>query len=224
LANKETRLGENDLGDLPVLSDEQIAERESANGIRQFDRMLELIRENIGQKAAFRLGPQVLVELNALAVDGLEPTPGAFRTIPITIQGSRHVPPDWRDIPALLDEMCGYVNSHWESATALHLAAYCMWRVNWVHPFVNGNGRTSRAVSYLVLSVHLGSLLPGRPMIPELIDGTKREYYQALDRADKAARYRRTDVSAMEALLQKHLAAQLMSALRTAGAGLGDGT
>lgn len=61
-------------------------------------------------------------------------------------------------------------------------------------------------------------------MIPELIDGTKREYYQAPDRADKAARYRRTDVSAMEALLQKHLAAQLMSALRTAGAGLGDGT
>ncbi len=207
----ETRLGDEQRGDLPLLSETEIAERESLNGIRQFDRMLEFIRDYVDGSEPFKFLPSMLVELNALAVEGLEPVPGAYRTGPVFIGSSKHIPPDWRDVPVLVEAMCDYVNRLWTSATALHLAAYCMWRVNWIHPFVNGNGRTSRAVSYLVLCIHSGVLLPGRPTIPETIAVDRAAYYRALEKADKAARYGRVDVTAMERLLGAHLATQLES-------------
>jgi Fic family protein len=77
------------------------------------------------------------------------------------------------------------VNDHWSSTSAVHLAAYVLWKLNWIHPFADGNGRTARAVAYVVLSIKLDSLLPGAPTIPEQIAGNKRPYYEALEVADK---------------------------------------
>ncbi|MBL8221394.1 MAG: Fic family protein, partial [Bryobacterales bacterium] len=33
-----------------------------------------------------------------------------------------------------------------------------MWRLNWIHPFFGGNGRTARSASYLVLCASLNSI------------------------------------------------------------------
>jgi hypothetical protein len=44
-----------------------------------------------------------------------------------------------------------------------------MWRTNWVHPFDDGNGRTARAASYLVLCVKLGYRLPGKKSLIDLV-------------------------------------------------------
>ncbi|MCA9830017.1 MAG: Fic family protein [Dehalococcoidia bacterium] len=204
------------LGSLPELTPEQIDELELANGLRQYDRMMSLIEESIRPGASFKLRPSSISELNRLAVEGLEPGPGSYRTFEMEIEGSQHEPPPWRNVPDLVERMCDYVNENWASATPIHLAAYVMWRLNWIHPFTNGNGRTSRAVSYLVLCVKLNSLLPGRPAIPEAIAGAKNEYYAALDAADAAARKDLLDVSKMEALLGGHLASQLLSVVEGA--------
>jgi hypothetical protein len=56
--------------------------------------------------------------------------------------------------------LCEYINENWKKS-AVHLAAYVLWKMNWIHPFADGNGRTARAVSYVVLSIKLDSLLPG---------------------------------------------------------------
>jgi len=207
----ETRLGDDERGDLPLLSETEIAERESRNGVLQFDLMLAMIGRAIATGEPFQLLPSMLIELNALAVDGLEQVPGAYRTGPVFIGSSKHTPPDWRDVPRLVEEMCDYVNRRWITATSLHLAAYCMWRINWIHPFINGNGRTSRAAAYLVLCIHSSVLLPGHPTIPETIATDRTAYYRALEKADKAARYGRVNVTAMEELLGSHLAIQLAS-------------
>lgn len=105
--------------------------------------------------------------------------------------------------------MCEYVQSYWSSRTPIHLAAYVMWRLNWIHPFVDGNGRTSRIASYFVLCAKLGYRLPGTKTIPERIAENKKPYYSALEAADRAWAENRLDVSAMEQLLQEHLEAQL---------------
>ena len=90
-----------------------------------------------------------------------------------------------------------------------------MWR-HWIHPFVNGNGRTSRAISYLVFSIKLGHVMPGYPTIPDLIARDKQPYYRALEAADDADLEGRVDVSEMERLLEHHLATQLLSVLQSA--------
>ena len=92
-----------------------------------------------------------------------------------------------------------------------------MWRLNWIHPFDDGNGRTSRVTSYVVLSIKLRALLPGTPTIPDLIVDNRDPYFDALDAADAAWRDGRVDVTAMESLLAALLAKQLMNAYEQAG-------
>lgn len=92
-----------------------------------------------------------------------------------------------------------------------------MWRVNWIHPFAGGNGRTSRAVSYLVLCSKLGFRLPGTNTIPEQIVANRQPYYSALDAADAAWADGRIDVSEMEQLLAEMLSNQLASVIEAAG-------
>jgi Fic family protein len=121
-----------------------------------------------------------------------------------------------RDVAALVEEMCDYVNDAWSASTPLHLASYLMWRINWIHPFAGGNGRTSRAVSYLVLCARLGYRLPGTLTIPDQIVEQRQPYYAALDAADLAWAQGNLNVSIMEALLSTLLARQLVGVLTAA--------
>jgi Fic family protein len=98
----------------------------------------------------------------------------------------------------------------------LQSAAYVLWRLNWIHPFADGNGRTARAVSYVVMSAKLDSLLPGAPTIPEQIAGNKKPYYDALETADLRLTGGEIDVSALEDMLDRMLATQLLSAAKEA--------
>ena len=72
--------------------------------------------------------------------------------------------------------------------TPVETSAYLLWRLNWIHPFGGGNGRTSRAVSYWALCVRLGFSLPGKLTIPEQILSNRKQYQQALIDADEACR------------------------------------
>jgi Fic family protein len=92
-----------------------------------------------------------------------------------------------------------------------------MWRLNWIHPFADGNGRTSRIVSYVVLSIRAGALLPGTPTIPDQIVDNRKPYFDALDAADSAYQDGRIDVSKMEELLGALLANQLAEFYKSAG-------
>jgi Fic family protein len=86
-----------------------------------------------------------------------------------------------------------------------------MWRLNWIHPFTDGNGRTARSTSYLVLCLRTGYLLPGKKTIPDQIAEDRTSYYKALECADQGWLEDRIDLSAMEALLSQMLAKQLIA-------------
>jgi Fic family protein len=92
-----------------------------------------------------------------------------------------------------------------------------MWKLNWIHPFVDGNGRTTRATSFATLCVRLGYRVPGPHTIPEQISKNKSPYYEALELADKSiANGKTVDLSAMEALLGKLLTNQLAGVIHDA--------
>jgi Fic family protein len=120
-------------------------------------------------------------------------------------------------VQELVEDLCEYVNTHWEDASAVHLAAYVMWRLNWIHLFADGNGRTSRVLSFFVLSTKLGTVLPGTPTLPELVIQHRADYEDALDLADEAWKEQRVDVSAMERLIESLLAKQLARVYEMAG-------
>ena len=109
-----------------------------------------------------------------------------------------------------VEELCDYVNDNWDKSP-VHLAAYVLWRLNWIHPFTDGNGRTARALSYVVLCIRLGYRLPGTNTIPEQISRDKMPYYRALESADRAFKEQELNLSALEDLLAAQLANQLLS-------------
>lgn len=194
------------------------AVREAENAIEQFDRVLDLIDQHVRDGRPFRLRPSIILNLHAIAMTGVHRMAGTYRNAPVTIKGSRHEPPREHLVPGLIEEMCDWIEASWSSASAIRLCAYLMWRLNWIHPFADGNGRTSRAVAYLVLCARAGDRLPGLVTIPEQIAADKPPYYDALEQADLAAHDADVRLDALELLLERSLKTQLDSAFQAARA------
>jgi len=194
-------------------SPDEKAALEARNGLLQFDEVLNLIDQS---RSGFKLRPSTIQRLQRRAIQDVYTCAGNYRTGPVYIQGTTHQPPPAHEVAERTEELCEYVNCNWDKS-ALHLSAYAMWRLNWIHPFTGGNGRTSRAVSYLVLCARLGYRIPGTHTIPEQIVDNRQPYYEALDAADAAWANGVIDVGAMERLLEHALAVQLSSVLDAAG-------
>jgi len=199
-----------------ITDPDEKAQREAENGVRQFKETLQIVRESIGDaEKQFRLTQSIILRLHQKALEGIHPLAGTYRNSSVYIGKSSHFPPPHTEVPDLVADMCAYVNENWHMS-AIHLAAYLLWRMNWIHPFADGNGRTARVVSYLVLSVKLHSVLPGAPTIPDLIAADKTPYYKALEGADDSWKRGIIAVADMETMLENMLAMQLLKATEEA--------
>jgi len=208
-----------------VTDPDELAALEAKNGLRQFDVATSIIDEFINTDRPFKLRPSMVLQLHRVALEGISSFAGNYRPSSVEINGSDHEPINAHLVPEYLEELCDYVNDHWTDATAIHLSAYVMWRLNWIHPFDDGNGRTSRTVSYLILCVSAGFQLPGSNTIPEQIAVDKNPYYTALESAD--SHYKKDGsicLNELEDLLGTLLANQLLGVLNSAKRNVGDET
>lgn len=211
--NKKVEYRESQAETLRLTDDPlKIAQLEADNAVRQFDAVLDLIDQVERDQRPFRLRNSTIQQLHRLAMDGLSSYAGNWRPGKVQIVHSKHQPPEAFLVAGLMEEMCDWINEHWNDKTPLELSAYVMWRLNWIHPFDDGNGRTSRAVSYLVLCAKAGIRLPGSVTIPELIARNRQPYYDALEKIDKSLLTQRQDLSPMCDLLESCLAEQLNQA------------
>jgi Fic family protein len=190
---------------------------EIENGFRQYDLTLDVIRYYLEPDRPFALRVPLILDLQREAVKGIEAEPGEIRKNPVGIHKSKHTPPPPHLVTTHLTEFCDYINDNWHERTAFYLSAYAMWRLNWIHPFTDGNGRTSRALSYVLLSIKLGYVMPGFPAIPQQIETDNSHYIEALEMADEAARNGEEDISEMEKMIRAMLAKQLLSVIDQAG-------
>ena len=176
------------------------------NLLRQYDFLTNCIE--IGFKQGHTaLDKYTLWALNHIAVANISQFGGRFRQEPIYV-GS-HLPPHFREVPDLMDRFISTVHENWFNWEPTELAAYGLWRLNWIHPFIEGNGRTARATCYYLLCVRSGSLLRGRRIVPERIRDNRDGYVRGLKAADKAWEAGQLDFSELEAYLAELLEAQL---------------
>jgi Fic family protein len=185
-------------------------ELEARNGRLLFRRALELIPasrgEPVGGGYRLRLNPGIIKSLHRVAMRDLSPSAGTFRTLRVKV--GEHRPPEERYVSGLVDEMCerAYQESDWDP---LKTSAYVLWRLNWIHPFADGNGRTSRAVLMISLCVRLGFLPQGTPTIEEYLIGNRQRFIGALTDADEAWKNSVIDVTMMQLMLDDLLKLQL---------------
>ncbi len=101
---------------------------------------------------------------------------GNYRKVPVLISGSKHIPPQPYLIEILMEE---YFRFYELNKTVLHpvvLSAAMHEKLVTIHPFIDGNGRTSRLVMNLIL------LQNGFPLA--IIGGdyeSRMAYYAALE-------------------------------------------
>lgn len=189
---------------------------ESRNAILQFDEMRRIANKAFRDKD-FSLTEEIVLSLHECATRDIYLDSGVFRDGPVSISGTEHVPPPHEEVARHFQDMLDYVNQNFYAETALHLCSYMMWRLNWIHPFFDGNGRTTRAISYLLFVARLGYEPGGAPTWVDMIASDKFPYYDALDAADAADKKGDLDVAVMQELVSGLLAKQLVSIVGDAG-------
>jgi Fic family protein len=163
--------------------------------------------ETKGPAHELRLTPGTIRDLHRVAIQDIYSCAGHFQGWHVRITSSPHKPPDSDSIEGLVQDMCDRANEgDWD---AVQTTAFILWKLNWIHPFAGGNGRTARAVALLALCVRLGFVPPGRPSMAEYIDANRGRYLEALRDADSAWQTGVVDVGMMAALLTDMLEEQL---------------
>jgi Fic family protein len=173
---------------------------------RQYEFLTNCIEIGLN-KGPVAFDKYMLLALNHIAVANIHQLGGRFREEPIYV--GNHKPPHFNQVSDWMDRFIVTIQENWYVWEATDLAAYGLWRLNWIHPFVEGNGRTARAVCYYLLCVRGGALLPGKKIVPERIRETRVEYEMALKAADRAWDEGNLDFNIMEKYLAKLLQAQL---------------
>lgn len=106
---------------------------------------------------------------------------GRYRRENVTIKGATHIPPDYLKVPELMEKLVlNYEN--WNDFHPIIQAALLHGELVKIHPFVDGNGRTSRLLMNLDLMNHGYN--------PVIIKKENRlEYYESLDKAHTTGDY-----------------------------------
>ena len=188
--------------------DEQLFARiQEQNLLRQYDLLANCIEIGVA-KGIEAFDKYTLWSLNSAAVANIAQFGGRFREQPIYV--GNHVPPHFEKVPDLIDQFISVIHENWDIIDhPTVLPAYALWRLNWIHPFIEGNGRTARAACYYLICVRNGGLLPGTKIIPERIRDNRKPYYDALQEADKHWAEGQFNVDALAGYLAELLEAQL---------------
>lgn len=180
---------------------------EEENQARQYGLMDDCIEIGL-EKGIEAFDKYSLWALNHAATANIVQFGGRYREGPVSV--GKHVPPPYWDVPELMDRFISFVHENWEKFEGTTtMAAFALWRINWIHPFVEGNGRTARAACYWLICMRRGAKLPGRKIVPERIRETRAPYYAALQAADRAYKNGHYDVSELADYLQGLLKEQL---------------
>lgn len=106
---------------------------------------------------------------------------GKYRSENVAIMGATHTPPDHLIVPELMEKLILNYQK-WNKYHPIIKAAIIHGELVKIHPFIDGNGRTSRLVMNLSL-MNSGYL-------PVIIKKENRlEYYNALDKAHTTSDY-----------------------------------
>ncbi len=153
--------------------------------MRNYFLALNLLEEKLKKKVPFSkeliLEVQAMVEKGAskekIGLRGAMP-PGVLFAVYDSESGApEYIPPEYTDIPVLLDELVEYVNT--TDDHPLIIAAVVHYQLVTIHPFEDGNGRTARLMSGYILDFY-GYGFNGIGSLEEYFAYDPNEYYASL--------------------------------------------
>lgn len=129
-------------------------------------------------RSELEINERTIKEIHALVLHGINrENAGRYRTVPVMISGSRHLPPQPYLIGKQMEDfILNFQRMETQNVHPVLIAAYLHDELVRIHPFIDGNGRTSR----LLMNLYL--LRRGYTLINlKGSDKDKITYYKALE-------------------------------------------
>lgn len=153
--------------------------------VRNYFLALNLLEEKLKNKEPFSkellLEVQAMVEKGApkekIGLRGAMPPGVLFAVYDSETGNPEYIPPEYTEIPALIDELVQYVNT--TDDHPLIVAAVVHYQLVTIHPFEDGNGRTARLMSGYILDLN-GYGFNGIGSLEEYFAYDPDEYYASL--------------------------------------------
>ena len=131
-------------------------------------------------KQDIEISERTIKEIHALILHGIDrENAGRYRTVPVMISGSTHMPPQPYLIEKQMEDfMIRFKQMEEEKVHPVLVAAYLHDELVRIHPFIDGNGRTSRLLMnlYLLRNGYVIITLKGS-------NDAKVSYYMALEKS-----------------------------------------
>lgn len=152
--------------------------REHLEAINHKEAIL-FVEDIVQQRTEF--SEYILKQIHALVLHSIDrDNAGQYRKVPVMIAGSKHVPPQPYLLQSLMEDYFIFYHTYKDKLHTVVLAAEMHERLVTIHPFIDGNGRTSRLIMNLIL------LQKGYPLA--IIAGdyeSRMAYYDALEKVQR---------------------------------------
>ncbi|TGN19822.1 Fic family protein [Leptospira idonii] len=102
---------------------------------------------------------------------------GVFRRTNVRITGASHIPPSSAKVYNLIEELIQWYFHNYKKLSIPELAAWFHYKLVFIHPFIDGNGRTARLFMNLIL------MQEGYPPAV-ILHLDRKKYYRVLREAD----------------------------------------
>ena len=128
-------------------------------------------KKQLDEDALFALHKIILKNIN-------DTDAGYYRSANVMITGAVHIPPSGVKIQRLMNEFFEWYYKNKSKLSVAELAAWVHYKIVWIHPFIDGNGRTARLLMNLLL------IQKGYPPAV-ILNVDRRKYYRLLKEADR---------------------------------------
>ena len=160
-------------------------------------------------KQDIEISERTIKEIHALILHGIDRgNAGRYRTVPVMISGSTHMPPQPYLIEKQMEDfILRFKQMEKEKVHPVLIAAYLHDELVRIHPFIDGNGRTSRLLMNLYLLRHGYVIITLKGS-----NDAKVNYYKALEKSHTEQLpedFKKLVVEAEIAALRKYLSIML---------------
>ena len=146
---------------------------EAINHVEAIGYIKQLVERN------FAINERELLTVHNLILRGIHPEDaGRYRKVQVMIKGSAHMPPQPYLVAKEMEDYFIWMDQHKNKLHPVVLAAEMHERLVTIHPFIDGNGRTSRLIMNFILLQH-GYVIANIKGEYE----TRMKYYQTLETA-----------------------------------------
>lgn len=132
--------------------------RNSEKEILNYNQALQELNKKLGE-GKVKLSIDLILKIQKQVTEGLLPEfeSGELREKPVVVNDPRtkkviYLPPDAKDIKKLIDDLLDFTSSNQDSIDPLILAGIFHKQMVIIHPFMDGNGRTTRLATKVLLA------------------------------------------------------------------------